>query len=80
MQYLPISYSGKVIADGRIFVPCGICLSAAIANIFFFDYCNYFKDSISFELRPCCSPWLRVGWGEGGGFEQLDAVHRLALD
>lgn len=34
IQYLPASYSGKVIADGVIYVPCAICLSMEIANIF----------------------------------------------
>lgn len=65
MQYLPTSYSGKVKADGRIYVPCGICLSVAIANIFFFDYYNYFtfKDSISFEPLSLMVALVKGGMG-----------------
>lgn len=32
-----------------------------------------FKDSISFELLSLMVAWLRMGWGEGRRFEQLDA-------
>lgn len=76
MQYLPTSYWGKVIADGRIYVPCGICLSAAIANIFFSSIIItilLLKTQLASNDPPWWSLWFRVGRGEGRVWGQCDA-------
>lgn len=83
MQYLPTSYRGKVIADGTIYVPCGICLSAAIVNIFFpLDYYNYFtfKDSINFERPSLMVALVPGGTGRRKSLGTVQCQSTRAID
>lgn len=76
MQYLPTSYRGKVIADGTIYVPCGICLSEAIVNIFFPSIIItilLLKTQLTSNDPPWWWLWFRVGQREGRVWGQFNA-------